>query len=171
MGLKFSCMSDVDLKNSDNSIPYFDLAGNTYISKVVDVYDGDTCSIVIRLNGKLEKFKLRCKGYDSPEMKPPLSSENRENIINNAIKARNYFISKVTNCKLLLHIHYSKDELKEVFKLNTKLVKVKSHGWDKYGRLLGEIFVDDININEDMINNNYGYRYDGGTKQKLSFNI
>ena len=97
-------------------------------------------------------------------MKPPLSRENRQDIINNAIKARNYFISKVTNCKLLLQIHYSKDELKEVFKLNTKLIKIKSHGWDKYGRLLGEIFVDNQNINEDMINNNYGYRYDGGTK-------
>lgn len=159
------CLSkNENLKKATNDIEYFKLSENLYDAKVVDVYDGDTCTVVIYLFNKLTKFKLRCIGYDSPEMKPPLSSENRQDIINNAIKARNYFISKVTNCKLLLQIHYSKDELKEVFKLNTKLIKIKSHGWDKYGRLLGEIFVDNQNINEDMINNNYGYRYDGGTK-------
>lgn len=154
-----------NLSNATNEIEFFKLPEKPLDAKVVDVYDGDTCTVVIYLFDNLTKFKLRCLGYDSPEMKPPLSSENREEIINNAVKARNYFISKVTNIKLLDNHHYSKDELKEVFKINSKLVKVKSHGWDKYGRLLGEIFVDNVNINEDMINNNHGYIYNGGTKK------
>ena len=59
--------------------------------------------------------------------------------------------------------------MKELLKNNTKLVRVKSHGWDKYGRFLGEIYVDKVNINNEMVEKKYGYSYDGGTKQM--FNI
>ena len=72
-----------------------------------------------------------------------------------AIKSRNFFISRVTNCHIELDKHYSKNQLKDLLLQNTKIIKVKSHGWDKYGRFLGEIFVDDVNINEEMINKKY----------------
>lgn len=171
MGLCYSFYLNAKLKNLDNSIPIFDLKGNTYNAKVVDVYDGDTCSIVIFLNKNFTKFKLRCLGYDTPEMKPSKDSKNRDKLIDMAIKSRNYFISKVTNCHIDIYKHYTKPELKELLKQNNKLIKVKSHGWDKYGRFLGEIFINNHNLNQEMIDKNYGYKYDGGTKKQFSIEI
>ena len=49
-----------------------------------------------------------------------------------------------------------------------QLVYLKCGGFDKYGRLLGELFVnqeDEISVNQQMIDNNYGYVYHGGTKK------
>ena len=160
-----------DLIHSTNDTPLFNFEGQEFYAKVVDVYDGDTCSIVIRLNNNWTKFKVRALGYDTPEMKPPKNADNREELINMAIKSRNYFVSKVSNCKLNLDTHYNKKELKEIVNKNTKIIQVKSHGWDKYGRLLGEIFTDNININNDMIEKKYGYAYDGGTKKMFDVNL
>jgi endonuclease YncB( thermonuclease family) len=160
-----------ELKNLKDDIKLFDLKGKTFDAKVVDVYDGDTCSIVIRLNNEWTKFKVRTLGYDTPEIKPPKNASNREELIKMAIKSRNYFVSKVTNCKLELDTHYNKKELKDIINKNTKIIQVKSHGWDKYGRLLGEIFVDNININNDMIEKKYGYQYDGGTKKMFDVSL
>lgn len=160
-----------ELKKLDDTVELFDLKGMEYNAKVVDVYDGDTCSIVIRLNNEWNKFKLRALGYDTPEMKPPKDAVNRDELINMAIKSRNYYTSRITNCNIDLDKHYSKKEMKELLKTNTKLVKVKSHGWDKYGRFLGEIFVDKININNEMVEKDYGYSYDGGTKQTFDVKV
>lgn len=157
-----------DLIKTTNEIPLFSFEGQELKAKIVDVYDGDTCSIVIRLNNKLTKFKLRCYGYDSPEMKPPLNSKNREIQINKAIESRNYFISRTTNCPINLNEHYTKTQLKDLLLENTKIVNIKSYGWDKYGRMLGEIYVNNVNINKEMITKNYGYPYDGGTKKTFS---
>ena len=48
--------------------------------------------------------------------------------------------------------------------------RLKSHGVGKYGRVLGEIFIEDkdgklYNINESLINEGHAYIYDGGKKQ------
>ena len=175
MGTCYSCIQFIklnnELRNLDDNVELFDLKGMEFNAKVVDVYDGDTCSIVIRLNNKWSKFKLRALGYDTPEMKPPKDTENREELIDLAIKSRNYYISRITNCQIDLNKHYSKKELKELLKSNTKLVNVKSHGWDKYGRFLGEIFVNKTSINKEMVDKNYGYSYDGGTKQTFEIKV
>ena len=97
--------------------------------------------------------------------------EYRDELINMAIKSRNYYTSRITNCNIDLDKHYSKKEMKELLKTNTKLVKVKSHGWDKYGRFLGEIFVDKVNINNEMVEKDYGYSYDGGTKKTFDVKV
>ena len=168
MGQCISYYDNKKLKILNNDIPFFTLDGQIFQSKIVDIYDGDTCSIVIKLDGKYLKFKLRCLGYDSPEIKPPLNTEDRIQLIDLAIKSRNYFISRVTNCDIDLLKHYSKKEIKELIMNNTKLVTLKTHGWDKYGRLLGEIFIDGININNEMVEKKYAYKYDGCTKEKIS---
>ncbi len=168
MGQCVSYYDNNKLKKLNNDIPFFSLEGRHFESKIVDIYDGDTCSIVINLDGKYLKFKFRCLGYDSPEIKPPLSSNNRPYLIDLAIKSRNYFISRVTNCDVDLLNHYSKKEVKELIISNTKIVSIKTYGWDKYGRLLGEIFIDGININNEMVEKKYAYKYDGGTKENNS---
>ena len=94
-------------------------------------------------------------GYDSPEMKPSLSLENREEIKKNAIRAKNRLTELLGS--------------KEYF-------KVYCHEFDKYGRLLVSVISDDSvsdisydfekTVNAQMIKEGHGYAYYGGTKQK-----
>ena len=133
-------------KINDDSLPLFTLDKRIFDAKIVRVYDGDTCFAVFKLDKQYVKFKLRMEGYDSPEMKPSLQSKNRENEKKSAQR--------------------SKEELeKHVF---NKIVKLHCGKWDKYGRLLGTIYADNININKYMIDNGFGYAYDGGTKKEFA---
>ena len=124
--------------------------------KVLSCYDGDTITVAIRLESKIFKMKVRMYGYDSPEMKPPKSDKNRDKEIIAAKKAKKAIEDKILN----------------------KLVKIKIHGFDKYGRLLGTVYLNEgycscisveENINQYMIENNYGYCYSGGTKEKIQY--
>ena len=150
MGL---CISKNNIDNFDNlqnltdDIELFTLEGKTFQSKIVKVYDGDTCFAVFYLNNQPVKFKIRMYGYDSPELKPSLNLANREQEIKKANK--------------------SKSELEKLI-LN-KIVRLECGEWDKYGRLLGKIYVKNDNkevyVNEYMIENGLGYSYFGGTKK------
>ena len=99
--------------------------------------------------GELIKYKCRCMGYDSAEMKPLLSNTNRIHEKELANKA--------------------KDRLTELlYKHSTKLIKIECLEFDKYGRLLINIWnmVDDKSINTIMIEEGHGKPYEGGTKDK-----
>ena len=85
--------------------------------RVVDVYDGDTCTIIFKYRDEIIKYKVRCYGYDSPEMKPKRDIENRDEIIERAKEARKYFSNLVNYESGLIWVHL--------------------HEFDKYGRLLG----------------------------------
>ena len=48
--------------------------------------------------------------------------------------------------------------------------RLKSHGVGKYGRVLGEIFIEDkdgkqLNINKTLISEGHAYKYEGGKKK------
>lgn len=166
MGCCYSFYLNQQLKKQTSEIPLFDFKGQTHSVKVVDVYDGDTCQVILRFNKGWYKFKVRSVGYDTPEIKPLKNVANREKLIKMAIDSRNYFISRLTN--ITIKPNSTKKEIKELLDANTKLVTMKCHGWDKYGRILGEFFINGINLNNEMIEKKYGYKYDGGTKQTFS---
>lgn len=142
-----SCMyhyKKYKLLKSDEDIQIFTLNGYSTMCRVIDVYDGDTCTVMFEWEGKMRKFKCRCNGYDSPEMKPRLNIENRADII--------------VNAKL------AKQRLQELTK---KCVRIDCLQFDKYGRLLGDLYIYRTNehINQIMIDEGHGYIYDGGTKK------
>ncbi len=58
---------------------------------------------------------------------------------------------------------------KEMLSRNDGKFTVKSHGVGKYGRLLGEIFIEgeDKSLNQLLIDNGHAYEYDGGKKKVL----
>ena len=144
-------LEKLKLANKDNT-PIFSFNGLITYAKAVDFYDGDTFNIIISYYDLLYHFKARMYGYDSPEMKPLLSLENREEVKKNAIKSKDRLIELVGN--------------REFF-------KVYCHEFDKYGRLLVSIFLNDSDsvydfkqtINNQMINEGHGYSYYGGTKK------
>jgi len=61
-------------------------------------------------------------------------------------------------------------ELLEKVSAKSGYFRLKSHGLGKYGRVLGEIFIQDAegkqyNINETLVAEGHAYVYDGGKKQ------
>jgi len=158
-----------ELKNSDNTIEFFSLNNLKTIGKIVDVYDGDTCTINIlipnviktkflgftntKINYTIQKYKCRMNGYDSAEMKPLKTDINREQIKKKAVEDRDYF------CKL---VNFEEN--------HNNIVNIECLEFDKYGRLLVNIYnKDNKKINDLMIESNHGYTYSGGTKQKIIY--
>ena len=144
------CICDNGLINATNhDIPLYTLNDKQFNCKIVDIYDGDTCTIVFRNKGELLKYKVRMIGYDSPEMKPLKNSKNRDKEIREAKKAKKA-LNDISGGGILI---------------------IKCGKWDKYGRLLGDLYTRDLfgkpklYINQWMIDNGYGYPYNGGTKK------
>jgi len=139
------------LKNvvDPESMSCFSFNGLCFIGIPTNIYDGDTLSIIFIFHGKPVKYRCRALGYDSPEMKPLLSNPNREEEKRLASAAKNRFIELL-----------SKHPDKTIF--------IKCQEFDKYGRLLVEIWnqVDTESINSIMVKEGHGKVYTGGKKEK-----
>ena len=112
------------------------------INKVTKVVDGDTIDVLLDMGFDI-KYKSRVKlfGIDTPESR----TRNKEE------KVRG-LLSKV----------YLKDAIKKAKKLTIKTHKGSETG--KFGRILGEIFADGINLNLKMCTEGYAVQYYGQNK-------
>jgi endonuclease YncB( thermonuclease family) len=126
---------------------YFSFVGKTFYARACNIYDGDTFSIIFLHNNTVIKYRCRCLGYDSPEMKPSLSNQNREKEKALAVIAKNRMTELLT-------------------KHESGLVFVECFEFDKYGRILVRVYnmIDTKSINEIMIEEGHGKIYDGGKK-------
>ena len=124
----------------------FNLINYSTWVRVADVYDGDTCKVIMNYRGHIDQWTVRMNGYDSPEMKPPKTNPNREKEKEAAKKARE---------ALMTHF-------------NTNYIFIKIVGFDKYGRLLVEAYNGHVHINKSMIQSGHGYTYDGGKKKNYN---
>lgn len=143
----FSCFNRMNIvPNWDEvteKVPEFSLNEEVKKAKVVSVYDGDTIRVVFPILDKLYKWNCRINGVDTPEL-----------------RTRNEMEKKFG--------YEVRDKLKE--KILNKVVTVKCGKFDKYGRLLIDIYCDgdERSISHWLIENKYAFAYDGGTKQKWS---
>jgi len=153
------------------SIPLFTLSGKRTIGKIVEMYDGDTCKIAFYIFDNLYKFNCRLAGIDTPEMKPKMNSNNRDEEMNAAHRARNFLLNIATNCDNIdLSLHLKKSECAELLQKNTKLISVVCGEFDKYGRLLVELYDENVepgspSYNQRLITEGYAKSYSGGTKE------
>lgn len=130
--------------------PAYNCAGQRVLGKIVHVYDGDTCTAILRYGKQYQTVKLRCFGYDSPEMKPLKTMIHRDEEIAAAKKAKEALETMILG--QIVHVHL--------------------HGFDKYGRFLATLFVRRgglicgtlMDVNAWMVENQYGVPYFGGTK-------
>ena len=153
---------------TDKDVGEFSLKGVECPGKIVDIYDGDTCKIILLNDGKYMKFNCRLFGIDTPEMKPSASKPNREDEIAAAKKCRNRFIQLGTNCKLSIDTLDTKSTLlKQMLNDNTKVVKISCGTFDKYGRLLVKVFDSETNecVNDVLVKEGFAKTYYGGTKE------
>jgi endonuclease YncB( thermonuclease family) len=108
--------------------------------KVVRVYDGDTVKAV----GHDIEIKVRLVGIDAPET----SKRKLEPGQPFGRKAEKYLAQLVLN----------------------KTVDIKGYGSDRYGRILAEIYIDDKNINLEMVKTGYAEVYSGSPPRGLYMN-
>ena len=142
--------------------------------RVVDIYDGDTCTCVLPLFDNYYKFKVRLADIDTCEMK----SKGENKIFAN--KARiclyNLVINSNSKTKLDLDSDISRKEMRALLNKNVYLIRILCGKFDKYGRLLGHLFksdelkistIHDIltkSFNHELVKRNFAYLYKGDTK-------
>ena len=120
-----------------------------YRGKLERVVDGDTIDALIDVGFDIWiKKRIRYSGIDTWESRTRDLKEKAKGLE-----------AKARNKELLMEISSK-----------SGYFRLKSHGVGKYGRVLGEIFIEDSkgkqwNINETLIAEGHAYVYDGGTKK------
>ena len=110
--------------------------------RVIKVYDGDTITVASKLPNMDEpiyRFSVRLSGIDSPEIKGKTMKE-KELAINSRYALHNLIFGK--------------------------MVYFKNVSTEKYGRILADVYLEDIHVNSWMLQHNLAVKYDGGTKQR-----
>lgn len=121
----------------DNSIHYQNTPTSTehyrnYSALILSVYDGDTVTGLFDLGFDISiKRSIRLYKIDAPEIRGP---ERPKGII-------------------------SKEYLEQLVEGKTVIVKIPVDERDKYGRILGVILLDELNINNCMIEQNLAVPY------------
>ena len=117
-----------------------------YVKKVSKVVDGDTIDVEIDLGFDISfSSRVRLAGIDTPESR---TADKMEKALGLESKA------------------YLKHEIEAAKSVVIKTEKMDSS--EKYGRILGWVFLDgsSISLNEKMIADGYAWGYLGDTKVK-----
>ena len=115
------------------------------VNKVTKVVDGDTIDVIIDLGFDIMyKSRVRLFGIDTPE------SRTRD-----LVEKKYGLMSK----------DFLKDKLKNAEKIVIKTHKGEETG--KFGRILGEIFCDNVNINQQMCDVGHAVAYYGQSKDSI----
>jgi micrococcal nuclease len=107
---------------------------------VIKVYDGDTITIASKLpylESPLYRFSVRLNGIDCPEIK-----------------------GKDEHEKACAQI--AKEEVSDLI-LN-KVVTLQNLQTEKYGRILADVYINDLHLNKYLVEKRLAVIYDGGTK-------
>jgi micrococcal nuclease len=127
-----------DIKIEDTVEFTFPIKGG----RVIKCYDADTITIASKLpynDSPLYRLSVRLNGIDAPEIKGKNEEEKEV-----AKQARNFVTNLILN----------------------KYVRLENVESEKYGRILADVYIGDVHINELLIKERYAVKYDGGTKLK-----
>jgi micrococcal nuclease len=116
------------------------------VKKVHKVVDGDTIDVDIDLGFSVSFFsRVRLAGIDTPESR---TTDAKEKVLGLEVKE-----------KLKKELAAAKDVVIKTEKPDSS---------EKYGRILGWVFLDgsDVSLNQKLINEGYAWTYGGGTKIK-----
>ena len=112
------------------------------INKVTKIVDGDTIDVLLDMGFDIKyQSRVRLFGIDTPESRTRNKEEKVRGLLSKA---------------------YLKDAIKKAKKLTIKTHKGSETG--KFGRILGEVFADGINLNLKMCTEGYAVQYYGQNK-------
>ena len=112
--------------------------------RVIKVYDADTITIASKLpydESPMYRLSVRLNGIDTPEMKGKGILDDEKEAAKNA---RDFVSNLVLN----------------------KYVRLENIESEKYGRILADVYIGNVNLNEILLKERYAIKYDGGTKIK-----
>ena len=122
--------------------------GNVFEAKVFDVIDGDTVDVDIDLGFDIwiKDRRIRLNNLDTPECRTRDLREKKYGLI-------------------------AKARMEELLPVDT-VVALKSYGIDKYGRVLGDIWLGEVgeepSVVETMVAENLGVPYSGQNKKEIA---
>jgi micrococcal nuclease len=116
------------------------------VKQVLKVVDGDTIDVIIDLGFDISfTSRVRLAGIDTPESR---TTDAREKILGKEVKD---YLTKALDGATDIVIRTEKVDSSE-----------------KYGRILGWLFINrqKDSLNMELVNKGYAWAYDGGTKKK-----
>ena len=112
------------------------------INKITKIVDGDTIDVLLDMGFDIKyQSRVRLFGIDTPESRTRNKEEKVRGLLSKA---------------------YLKQALKKAKKLTIKTHKGSETG--KFGRILGEVFADGVNLNLKMCTEGYAVQYYGPNK-------
>ena len=109
--------------------------------RVIKVYDGDTITIASKLpfeESPLYRLSVRLNGIDTPELKGKTEDEKTA-----AKQVRDVLSNMILN----------------------KYITLANVQTEKYGRILADVYIGELHINEWLVSERYAVKYDGGAKK------
>jgi endonuclease YncB( thermonuclease family) len=155
----FDILSELTSYDHINYIPY---EGKDVTVKIIDVYDGDTCTCVYCFHNELLKTSIRLAGVDTPELTIRGKDDMDENELNLA----------------LLHERAGEivgDYVRDT--INGLILKAHFIKAGKYGkRVIAELYVpvkvgnndqiENVSLSDILLEKDYANPYDGKRKKK-----
>jgi len=131
-----TCGSDVTVGGEGSThfyIPVVNYSPYVYKAYISEVYDGDTCTATVDLGMRVSmEIRIRLYGINAPELR---GSEK-----GNGVRSREYLRNLILGKNVIIKTYKDKTE--------------------KFGRWLAEIFVDNVNVNNVMVEDGYAVRYE-----------
>lgn len=117
-----------------------------YNCKVERIVDGDTIDVVLDLGFDiLYRTRVRLYGIDTPESRTRDLEEKARGLL-----AKEYLSTKIKNAENII--------------IQTKLKDSRG----KFGRVLGSVIADGINLNNQLTLNHYAVTYTGQSKKEIA---
>tara|TARA_R110000751_G_scaffold157090_1_gene262513 strand:+ start:116 stop:535 length:420 start_codon:yes stop_codon:yes gene_type:complete len=114
-----------------------------YNCKVKKVVDGDTVDVVIDLGFSIHySSRVRLYGIDTPESR----TRNKDEKVR-GLMSKQYLIDALSKGQVV--------------------IKTRKDKKGKFGRVLGEMYVDDININLKLVEEFLAVKYEGQNKADI----
>jgi endonuclease YncB( thermonuclease family) len=147
-------------KFNDSNTPEFTFNGINGISRIVDITDGDTVKAIISFKDSYYKIIVRLNNIDTCETRSKCE-ENKKLGMDAKKRIYNLITDKTADADL------NKKSIKTELNNNCYLVYLKCYDFDKYGRVLGDIYKDsnsDESFSSILIKEKLAYVYEGKTK-------
>lgn len=125
---------------------------------IIEVTDGDTIRTALSLPGPLDDIYIRLRNIDTPESRLAKCARDGLPCPNT---------TKAARCMKEYQLGLAASDYLKNFVGDSGMMVVRNYKWDKYGkRIDGDVFINDVNIGDMLIQQGYAKRYIDGKGQK-----
>lgn len=128
-------------------------AQTSMVLPIIEVHDGDTIKTSLTLPAPLDAVSVRILHIDTPEM-----------------PARSYATTKKlgrAQCVKEAELALKARDMVKSLAAGYSTMTVTKFGYGKYaGRIIGNVFINNVDIGQYLINHGVAVPYEGGTKTK-----